>query len=313
MRFFVLALAAALAACADAPAEPAASSGLPAEASALALAVTEAGRVAAWVHGGQLHVLPAGETEPVVLDSAVSSHSQAGPRLAALPGGAVVAAYVVEREVEGRRFPASDLLVARSEDGGRTWAAPVRPYADTGFPTGHTFHSLAVGPDGTVVVAWLDGTARDAFHREQSASAGEAVPARLVREGEHHPPRAEEPGTHLMAARSTDGGRTFSTPVSVADGTCQCCRTALHVARDGTVYAVWRHIFANSERDIALARSTDGGATFEPPIRVHADGWALDGCPHAGPAVTTDGCRGRRPCRVANRGPWARGPVARRF
>ncbi len=89
-------------------------------------------------------------------------------------------------------------------------------------------------------------------------------------------------------ARSADGGRTFAAPVGVADATCQCCRTALTVADDGTVYAAWRHIFDGGERDMALARSDDGGATSGPPARVHRDGWAIDGCPHSGPAVTTD-------------------------
>ncbi|MEM1054812.1 MAG: sialidase family protein [Bacteroidota bacterium] len=292
MRVFVLALAAVLTACADAPAEPAASgSGLPTDASALALAVTEAGEVAAWVHEGRFHVLPAGATAPVVVDSAVSSHSQAGPRLAVASDGGLVAAYVVERKVEGRRFPASDLHLVRSEDGGQTWSEPVRPYADPGFPTGHTFHSLAAGPDGAVVVIWLDGTARDAFRREQAATTASArttVPIRLVHDGETHETPTDEPGTVLMSAHSTDGGRTFAAPVPVADGTCQCCRTDLHVAADGSAYAIWRHIFDNSERDIALARSSDGGATWNAPVKVHADGWALDGCPHAGPAVTTD-------------------------
>ncbi|WP_420455270.1 hypothetical protein [Rubrivirga sp.] len=39
---------------------------------------------------------------------------------------------------------------------------------------------------------------------------------------------------------------------------------------------------------MALARCDDGGATFGAPARVHRDGWAIDGRPHSGPAVTTD-------------------------
>ena len=273
--------------------------GLPADASGLALASLPTGDAVAWVDSlRRLVVRPADGGAPVVVaGDDVSSHTQAGPRLAravpdgvAASDGGLVVAYVVEQAVEGRRFPASDLRVARSDDGGRTWSVPVQPYADPGFATGHTFHSLAAGPDGTVVVAWLDGTARDRA-RQQTAGAGHAVPVHLVHEGEDHSAGrggAADPGTQLVVAHSTDGGRTFATPATVASGTCQCCRTALAVAPDGAVYAAWRHIFDGGERDMAVARSDDGGATWGAPVRVHRDGWAIDGCPHSGPAVTVD-------------------------
>ncbi len=285
-----------LAACTDAP--PSAEVTRPTDevtsagAAGLALAVLPAGDVVAWVDTlKRLVVRPADGGEPVVVvDGGVSSHTQAGPRLAATSDGGLVVAYVVERPVDGRRFPASDLWVSRSDDGGRTWAAPVRPYPDAGIATGHTFHSLAAGADGTVVVAWLDGTARDRWRQDhpETADAGAHPPIRLVHDGEDHAAPTAEPGTQLVVAHSADGGRTFAGPATVADGTCQCCRTALAVAADGAVYAAWRHIFDGGERDMALARSDDGGATFGPPTKVHADGWAIDGCPHSGPAVTTD-------------------------
>ncbi|MEM0964171.1 MAG: sialidase family protein [Bacteroidota bacterium] len=300
LRLSALAAVLAMAACTDAPTDPASAGNAPlapAEAAGLAVAALPDGPVVAYVDTTRQLIVRTASGEPVVVDAGpVSSHSQAGPRLAALPDGALVAAYVVEQVVEGRRFPASELYITRSEDGGATWGQPVQPYADAGFPTGHTFHSLAAGADGTVVVAWLDGTARDRWRRDQAAEAAAHrhaghVPIRLVHNGEDHStPAADdpEPGTQLHAAVSMDGGRTFSAPAQVASGTCQCCRTALHVADDGSLYATWRHIFPNSERDIALARSTDGGASWDEPVKVFADRWALDGCPHAGPAVTTD-------------------------
>ena len=55
------------------------------------------------------------------------------------------------------------------------------------------------------------------------------------------------------------------------------------------VYAAWRHIYPGSLRDIAVARSTDNGATFGAPIRVSEDGWKIDACPDDGPAMVADG------------------------
>jgi hypothetical protein len=50
----------------------------------------------------------------------------------------------------------------------------------------------------------------------------------------------------------------------------------------------WRHVFPGSVRDIVVARSSDHGATWTEPVRVHADDWSFDACPHAGPAIAVD-------------------------
>jgi hypothetical protein len=42
-------------------------------------------------------------------------------------------------------------------------------------------------------------------------------------------------------------------------------------------------------RDIALAKSDDGGRTFSPAARVSHDRWKLSGCPDDGPALAVDG------------------------
>ena len=55
-----------------------------------------------------------------------------------------------------------------------------------------------------------------------------------------------------------------------------------------TVYAAWRHIFPGSMRDIAFAKSTDGGRSFDPLVRVSEDKWELNGCPEDGPTLAVD-------------------------
>jgi hypothetical protein len=198
-------------------------------------------------------------------------HAQAPAQVAVGPDGTVYVAWQNNTKVEGRRFPASDLRLARSTDGGRTFEPAVYVNDDAGgLPASHTFHDLAVLPDGTVLVSWIDG-------RERAAAAAAAP-------GAH-----EDASSQIRVARSTDGGRSFGANTVVAEHACPCCRTALTVAQDGTVYLAWRSILDGSVRDIVVARSDDGGRSFTPASPVHRDGWRIDACPHAGPTLAVDG------------------------
>jgi hypothetical protein len=228
-------------------------------------------------------------SEPVrvnSLDGEASPHARAPAQVLVGPAGAVYVAWTNAIPVEGRRFPASNLFFARSTDGGRTFSPQQAVNSDAeGRPAGHTFHNIAVGPDGTIYVAWLDGRAREAAQADEEA-AGTVRPVGTTPGHAHD--AAGVPGTEVWVAASTDGGMTFSEGTVVARGTCQCCRTTIEVAGDGTVFVAWRDISPDGERDIALATSTDGGATFSAPVRVHHDGWVIDGCPHSGPSLAVD-------------------------
>ena len=74
----------------------------------------------------------------------------------------------------------------------------------------------------------------------------------------------------------------------LARDVCFCCKTAVGVGPSGRVDVVWRHIFPESMRDIAMASSSDGGRTFGPPVRISEDKWQLSGCPDDGPAMAID-------------------------
>ena len=231
----------------------------------------------------------AAPSAPVVAspeDAQVNPHPQAPPQIAVAPDGTVYVAWSTRIPVEGRRFPASNLQIARSTDGGKTFEAPIYVNDDhDGDPAGHTFHNLAVAPDGTVYVSWLDSRKPDDVVQDdkQNVDHGSHSAAEHAHHGEH----ADASGTSVRIARSVDGGQTFEPGVVVARGTCQCCRTGLHVAPNGRVYVAWRHIFNGNVRDIAVAWSDDGAATFSESVRVHADDWEIDGCPHSGPAIAT--------------------------
>jgi hypothetical protein len=73
----------------------------------------------------------------------------------------------------------------------------------------------------------------------------------------------------------------------VVQGACFCCKTSIAAAGDGAVYAAWRHVYPVNLRDMAVARSTDGGKTFSAPVRVSEDRWQIDACPEDGPSIAT--------------------------
>jgi hypothetical protein len=69
----------------------------------------------------------------------------------------------------------------------------------------------------------------------------------------------------LRFARSPDGGKTWEHPVTITDDSAFGSHNfhALHVARDGTIYAAW--LDGRSGQSHAFAtRSEDGGRTWEP-------------------------------------------------
>jgi hypothetical protein len=151
---------------------------------------------------------------------------------------------------------ATELRLSRSTDRGRTFQPSVLVNDDPGVIQ-HTFDALHQGPDGRLHVAWIDG-----------------------REGK------KEPGTYV--ARSTDRGATVTKNLKVDDGTCVCCRTALATGPDGTVYVAWRKIFEGNIRETVVARSTDGGETFEAPVVVGHDQWVFPACPHRPASMGVD-------------------------
>ena len=219
-------------------------------------------RAVAWVSApgggtdGRLYV-SAGGAPSELRDSLgpIEPHGEAPPKISYGPDGTLYALYAVCKVVPGRRFPMSSLRLATSKDDGATWSAPVTIASDSAFGT-RNFHSLHVGPLADLYVAWLES------NRGKSKT---------------------------FLTRSTDGGATWTTP-ALADTaqSCPCCRTTIATARDGTLYLAWRTVLPGNVRDVVVAKSRDHGVTWTTPVRVHADNWVFDGCPHAGPSMQVD-------------------------
>jgi hypothetical protein len=156
--------------------------------------------------------------------------------------------------------------VTSSGDGGRTWTRPVAVSPTVRSVLGDSTKArvvqgsnMAVAPDGTLYVAWVD-TLDDGPFRGRG---------------------------ELWVARSRDGGRSFFRPVRAAVITeiDYSPRTAsfrawasefpqLAVAPDGTLYMVYvarpegREL---DDGDVFIIRSEDMGARWSAPIRVNDD------------------------------------------
>lgn len=158
-----------------------------------------------------------------------------------------------------------EIRFTRSLDGGVTFDPPKTVHHDRQVIT-HRFDALTVDARGRVVVAWVDK--RDLLLAPATG------------------PNAYR-GAAIYFAISEDRGASFGADTKLADHSCECCRIALVPRPDGSVVALWRHIFEPNLRDHAIGEITADGRAG-PMERASFDGWAIDACPHQGPALAID-------------------------
>jgi hypothetical protein len=163
---------------------------------------------------------------------------------------------------------ATTLYLSASRDGGKTFTPPVK-VNDDAQPAVHGMHSLTVGANGRVYLAWLDE--RNIIHPQSSSTAG----------GHHM-----ESNREVFLTFSDDGGQTFSANRLIATNACPCCKTAIATGPDNQVYLSWRQVLPGDFRHIAVASSNDRGQTFGKPVIVSDDQWMLAGCPVSGPGLS---------------------------
>jgi hypothetical protein len=187
---------------------------------------------------------------------AVTADAENRPKLAVGADGIV---HVSWTQSLGKPMSAY-IRYARSIDGGRSFSPPAILNDDRQVVS-HRFDALAIDGSGRVAVAWLDARSRTVGTARKSPQTDVGV----------------------YAALSEDGGASFGRNRKVAEHSCQCCRTALTWTTAGPI-AFWRHVFGRNLRDFAIA-TLDGG----PVLRVTDDAWEIDGCPHHGGGIATDG------------------------
>ena len=218
---------------------------------------------------------------PVRVNQAPGDASVSGeqpPRIVLSARASTTPAIVVMWTAKGTS--GTRLVSARSVDGGTSFGAAASVPGSEG-PGNRGWQSAAVTPKGDVLAVWLD-------HREVPARAPAAPGAAHQHSATGTRSAAEGVArahlSKLFFARLNDQ----SAARSIAPGVCYCCKTSIATGPGETIVAAWRHVYPGNIRDIALARSSDGGRTFEPPVRVSEDNWVLDGCPENGPAIAVD-------------------------
>lgn len=176
------------------------------------------------------------------------------PSIAAGPHSLVFAQWI-ERNGHGSR-----IRLARSDDGGASWSAPVTPHPAVESEFG--FAALLPIADGAVQAVWLDG--------------------RALEGGE------EGRGEMSLHSAVLTKDNKLTNDATVDPRVCDCCQTGLALAA-GAPLTVYRDRSADELRDISVA--VRSAQSWSAPANLHADAWKLLGCPVNGPRVAADGRR----------------------
>jgi hypothetical protein len=241
---------------------------------------------AAW--GDQGHWESGART--IVVGDALLAEAANRPHMAATADGAL---WVQWLQKDLAQPGATDLMLARSVDGGFNWSPPARINSRTDDAE-RGFVSLWPAGRDSLGAAWLDG------------SADTAAPTSPPANGTHASHAKAAAGAHAMAhdasdAASPDAASNQRTALHAAlfdrllqrhdDAVvdtlaCDCCQTAAAAIAPGALL-VFRDRDAKETRDIAVARFD--GAGWTPARPVHADHWTMPACPVNGPSLAVQG------------------------
>lgn len=156
----------------------------------------------------------------------------------------VVYSTALKREVPAGWGPAGDPYVTWSDDGGRSFAPPVRVSPVSGEDFSGSPVNIGVTPKGTVMLDWENNT-----------------PDRDTPDGEGQ--------FAIRVARSTDGGRHWTVQTDPPDGGVQeVSRPDLYAPPNGQVWLMWLdgrpadRKSSDSLDTVDLSLSTDDGKSF---------------------------------------------------
>jgi len=134
-----------------------------------------------------------------------------------------------------------DVYLSTSVNGGETFSESVR--VNESVPDVAQYEpDLAVDGDGNIYVSWTRKYFDDTLQ--------------LV-------------DYDIYVAMSVDGGASFGPSVPVIDGSDWQYKSSIRVGTNGNVYVAWTDRRNEDISDVYFAKSTNGGATFFPSIRVN--------------------------------------------
>jgi hypothetical protein len=193
----------------------------------------------------------------IIASKGTRFHAESMNKLVFKKDGTIIAVFEKKIPTPENKY-AGAILFTQSFDNGLTWTDPDYLHSDTSSGISRSFFDLSLLPDGEAGALWLDGR-----HKQ------------------------EEKGTSVFFSR-TSGRDGFQNELQVGETICQCCRTDLYSDSNGNIHAVFRDIINDSIRDMVHCISTDNGKTFSSPVRISADNWIINGCPHTGPDLAAN-------------------------
>jgi hypothetical protein len=188
---------------------------------------------------------------PINLSNTPLANSQEG-RVAVAPNGTV---FVVWDE----GAPSRHVALRRSIDGGDTWGTDQAPFPVVGSfgtsgPTGlqTPYPGIAVDQNnGSVHLVWHDMVSGN---------------------------------YQVLTSHSGDDGVTFSSPLNISHAALHAHCASITVGPSGKVLIAWENRKQQNphQHDAYFAQSTDGGASFSPPVNLsNGPSWALSDYPWA--------------------------------
>ena len=192
----------------------------------------------------------------------IALDGEARPKIAIGPEGNIYLTWT-----EALKNPLSDYIwFSRSINGGKSFEKPTNVHSDHTEIT-RRFDALNVSSSGKVTVTWI-------AKRDLNKAKTEDKPYE---------------GAAIYYGVSNNQGASFESELKLADRACECCRIALTNKPDGTVVAMWPHVFERGEGDHMIAEiPVEPNQT--PELRRATFGrWKIDGCSLQGAALATGG------------------------
>lgn len=193
----------------------------------------------------------------VPIPDVINTHAEGMPKIAFMKNGGVIVAFEKSAATPENKYAGAIYYLYSADQ--RSWTKPRYLHSDTVSGRSRGFFDIQTLPDGSVGASWLD--IKSDF---------------------------KEKGRSIRFARTTGDG-VFQGEQVVEPFACECCRTDLYVDSQGGINVAYRSVRKGNLdqliRDMAWARSNDGGLTFSKPVMISDDHWVMDRCPHTGPAL----------------------------